>query len=58
MPWWTPLAMVGGFLVFGIIFVTVSDIGAWIERRKTRDVVYLQAYRDNQRRNTKHDTDR
>lgn len=34
MAWWAPLAMIGGFLLFGALFVTVSDIGDWLERRR------------------------
>lgn len=36
MPWWTPLAMIGGFLTFGAVFVIVSDVGDWLKRRKQR----------------------
>jgi hypothetical protein len=40
MPWWTPLAMVGGFLAFGVIVVVYSDISdalsRWTERRKRK----------------------
>jgi hypothetical protein len=34
---YAPLIMVGGFLAFGIIFVTVSDIGHWLSRRDGKD---------------------
>lgn len=34
---WAPLIMVGGFLTFGILFVTVSDIGDWLARKSKAD---------------------
>jgi hypothetical protein len=34
MSWsWAPVIMIGGFLCFGALFVTVSDIGDWLSRR-------------------------
>lgn len=34
MPSYAPLIMIGGFLLFGLVFVIMSDVTDWIERRK------------------------
>lgn len=36
MPWWVPIAMIGGFLLWGFAFVAVSDFLHWLKHRREK----------------------